>query len=250
MAVVAMLVCSGAVASETKDVEKEEVVAKEPSKAVLDGEMDVMSYCIGVQIGKSLQSYPFDLNTNITGLALSDVLNDRELALSEDEIRKAVTDMREKMTKKAAEKQRKDQEELSAQGDVNKVAGPKYLEANKAKTGVSVTDSGLQYRVLKEGTGAKPTSADKVSVHYKGTLTDGTQFDSSYDRGQPATFGVTQVIKGWTEGLQLMSEGAKYELVIPSELAYGAPGRPGIPPNSVLIFEVELLEVMKSGLPK
>ena len=116
--------------------------------------------------------------------------------------------------------------------------------------GVSVTDSGLQYRVLQEGTGVKPTTSDKVSVHYKGTLTDGTQFDSSYDRGQPATFGVTQVIKGWTEGLQLMAEGSKYEFVIPSELAYGAPGRPGIPPNSVLIFEVELLEVLKSGLPK
>ena len=119
-----------------------------------------------------------------------------------------------------------------------------YLKKNANKDGVQVTKTGLQYRVLKPGTGKQPTKADTVTVHYKGTLIDGTQFDSSYDRGQPASFGVTQVIPGWTEGLQLMKEGAKYEFVIPSSLGYGTLGAgESIPPGATLIFEVELLKV-------
>jgi len=125
----------------------------------------------------------------------------------------------------------------------NKKAAEAFLAANKSKEGVVTTASGLQYKVLSDGAGESPKADDQVTVHYKGTLLDGTEFDSSYKRGQPATFGVGQVIKGWTEALQLMKPGAKWQLFIPPDLAYGEAGRPGIPPNSLLQFEVELLSV-------
>ncbi|HIA18920.1 MAG TPA: FKBP-type peptidyl-prolyl cis-trans isomerase [Planctomycetaceae bacterium] len=118
------------------------------------------------------------------------------------------------------------------------------LAANKTKPGVVTLPSGLQYKVLTAGTGPRPKATDQVKTHYRGTLIDGTQFDSSYDRNAPSTFGVTRVIKGWTEALKLMKVGAKWELFVPSELAYGAPGRPNIPGNSALIFEIELLEIV------
>ena len=128
----------------------------------------------------------------------------------------------------------------------NKEAGEKFLAENKTKEGVITTESGLQYKVEKEGTGEKPTAADRVKVHYTGTLLDGTKFDSSVDRGEPAEFGVSQVIRGWTEGLQIMPAGSKYIFWIPSDLAYGESGAgQDIKPNSVLKFEVELLEVIK-----
>lgn len=133
----------------------------------------------------------------------------------------------------------------------NKEAGEKFLAENKTKQGVMTTESGLQYRVITEGTGAKPTETDKVKVHYTGTLLDGTKFDSSLDRGEPAEFGVNQVIKGWTEGLQIMPVGSKYIFWIPSELAYGKRGAGrDIKPNSVLKFEVELLEIVKDDAKK
>lgn len=119
-----------------------------------------------------------------------------------------------------------------------------FLEENKTKDGVQVTSSGLQYKVIKEGTGSSPKATNKVEVHYRGTLTNGTEFDSSYSRNQTVTFGLNQVIRGWTEGLQLMKEGATYELYIPSELAYGDRDIPGIPASSTLIFTVELIKVL------
>ena len=126
----------------------------------------------------------------------------------------------------------------------NMEQGLKFLKENKSKTGVEETSSGLQYKILKKGQGKSPSGEDKVEVHYRGTLIDGTEFDSSYKRNQTITFPLNGVIKGWTEGLQLMKEGAKYEFYIPSELAYGSQGSVGaIPPNSVLIFEVELIKV-------
>lgn len=127
----------------------------------------------------------------------------------------------------------------------NKEAGEKFLTENKAKEGVKTTESGLQYEVVKEGTGAKPTASDVVKVHYSGKLIDGTEFDSSYERNEPATFGVGQVIPGWIEGLQLMTVGSKYKLYIPYNLGYGAQGTSNIPPFSTLVFEVELLEIVK-----
>ena len=133
----------------------------------------------------------------------------------------------------------------------SKEEGEKFLAENKMKEGVITTESGLQYQVITEGTGVKPTAEDRVKVHYTGTLLDGTKFDSSVDRGEPAEFGVSQVIKGWTEGLQIMPAGSKYIFWIPSELAYGERGAgQDIKPNSVLKFEVELLEVIKADAKK
>jgi FKBP-type peptidyl-prolyl cis-trans isomerase len=129
----------------------------------------------------------------------------------------------------------------------SKKEGEDFLAANKSKEGVKTTASGLQYKVLKEGKGPKPKSTDTVKVHYRGTLLDGTEFDSSYKRGEPVEFPLDQVIKGWTEGLQLMPAGSKYQFWIPANLAYGEPGNRGIPPNSTLIFEVELLEIVPPG---
>ncbi|MEX0916425.1 MAG: FKBP-type peptidyl-prolyl cis-trans isomerase, partial [Wenzhouxiangellaceae bacterium] len=130
---------------------------------------------------------------------------------------------------------------------INREEGEAFLAANADKAGITVTESGLQYRVIEEGEGASPDADDRVTVHYRGKLISGVEFDSSYSRGEPATFGLNQVIPGWTEGLQLMQKGAKYEFFVPSDLAYGEQGRPGpIGPNSTLIFEVELLEVVPS----
>ena len=141
--------------------------------------------------------------------------------------------------------QRLQQAKMASQYGANKTAGEKFLAENKAKAGVTTTASGLQYEVIKKGTGAMPTEAAQVKVHYHGTLIDGTVFDSSVDRGEPATFGVNQVIKGWTEALQLMPVGSKYKLYIPQELAYGQAEQGNIKPYSALIFEVELIEIVK-----
>ncbi len=141
--------------------------------------------------------------------------------------------------------QRLQQAKMASQYGANKTAGEKFLAENKAKAGVTTTASGLQYEVIKKGTGEMPTEAAQVKVHYHGTLIDGTVFDSSVDRGEPATFGVNQVIKGWTEALQLMPVGSKYKLYIPQELAYGPAEQGNIKPYSALVFEVELIEVVK-----
>jgi len=136
------------------------------------------------------------------------------------------------------------EQQLTAETEVNKMKGATYLEENARKEGVIVTESGLQYSVVTQGDGAKPTATDQVTVHYRGTLIDGTEFDSSYSRGEPATFGLNQVIPGWTEGVQLMNVGSKYQFVVPHELGYGERGAGGaIGPFETLIFEVELIEI-------
>jgi FKBP-type peptidyl-prolyl cis-trans isomerase len=136
------------------------------------------------------------------------------------------------------------EQQLAAETEVNKMKGAAHLEENARKEGVIVTESGLQYSVITQGDGAKPTATDQVTVHYRGTLIDGTEFDSSYSRGEPATFGLNQVIPGWTEGVQLMNVGSKYKFVVPHELGYGERGAGGaIGPFETLIFEVELIEI-------
>jgi len=194
-------------------------------------EMEKVSYSLGVNMASTVKAQGLDsIDANSVAKAFTDVFEGNDLDISEEESMKILQDF---FGKKQAEKSAKANE-----------AGKAYLAENGAKEGVTTTESGLQYEVLTSGDGAKPTSNDQVTVHYHGMLTDGTVFDSSIDRGQPATFGVTQVIKGWTEALQLMSVGDKWKLTIPSNLAYGDQGAGGmIGPGATLIFEVELLEI-------
>lgn len=193
-----------------------------------------VGYAIGQQIGQSLKAQGVTVDINALSASIKDALEGKESKMTAEEMQQAMMKMREKMMAKSEE-----------EGKANKEQGDKYLEENKKKEGVKVTDSGLQYEVIKEGKGKKPKASSEVKVHYRGTLIDGTEFDSSYTRNEPAQFPLNGVIKGWTEGLQLMTPGAKYKFHIPSDLAYGPSGRPGIPPNSVLVFEVELLEIVK-----
>jgi len=197
-------------------------------------EMEKVSYIIASNMAKNLKSQGLDsINASAVAQAFTDVFEGNESAISEEESNEIMKTFSEKMMARQAEKSAKANE-----------AGNAYLVENGDKEGVITTESGLQYEVITSGDGAKPTTADQVTVHYHGMLTDGTVFDSSVDRGQPATFGVTQVIKGWTEALQLMSVGDKWKLTIPSGLAYGDQGAGGmIGPGATLVFEVELLGV-------
>lgn len=193
-----------------------------------------VSYAIGQEIGRGMKAQGINVDVDVLRMSINDALAGKESRLKPEEMQEAMMNMRKKMV-----------EERKQKAEENKTSGAKYLEENKAKEGVKVTESCLQYKVLKEGEGAQPKESDTVKVHYKGTLIDGTEFDSSYSRNEPAEFGVGQVIRGWVEGLQLMKVGSKYQFFIPSDLAYGPQGRPSIPPNSVLIFEVELLDIVK-----
>ncbi|MDA7950538.1 MAG: FKBP-type peptidyl-prolyl cis-trans isomerase [Pirellulaceae bacterium] len=199
---------------------------------------DKASYTIGCQIGKEMLADGVDLNGELIAKGLLDTLAKKELLLTDAEMQEAITAFQEELLKQQ-EAQR------AAMASEQKTKGDAFLATNKANAGVAVTASGLQYKILKAGTGPKPTQSDTVKVHYVGTLIDGTEFDSSVRRGQPATFGVTQVIPGWTEALQLMPVGSKWQIVLPSNIAYGPRGSGPIPPNAVLVFEVELLEIVK-----
>jgi FKBP-type peptidyl-prolyl cis-trans isomerase FklB len=196
-------------------------------------EMEKVSYSLGVNMASSVKSQGLDsIDANAVAKAFEDVFQGNDLDISEEESMKILQEYFGKI-----------QSEKSAKANE---AGTAYLAENKAKEAVTTTESGLQYEILVSGNGAKPTASDQVTVHYHGMLTDGTVFDSSVDRGAPATFGVTQVIKGWTEALQLMSVGDKLKLTIPANLAYGDQGAGGmIGPGATLIFEVELLEINK-----
>jgi len=193
-----------------------------------------VSYAIGQQIGESIKSQQMDVDVDMLARSIKDVMKGKESALTRDEMREAMMNA-----------QRSAEEKQTAEAEKNKAAGQEFLEKNKSVEGVQSTESGLQYKVVQEGSGAMPKAEDMVKVHYKGTLIDGKEFDSSYTRGEPAEFPVNRVIPGWTEALQLMKVGEKRQLWIPSELAYGPVPRPGIPGNSVLVFDVELLEIMK-----
>lgn len=199
-----------------------------------------LSYTIGMDIGQSLagQDMPLDIDILMQGLRAS-YLGEETLLTQEEALAEREQFIQQRQQQLA--------EERGEEARINAEEGEAFLAANAQKEGVTVTDSGLQYRVITEGEGASPDADDRVTVHYRGKLINGVEFDSSYARGEPATFGLNQVIPGWTEGVQLMKEGAKYEFFVPSDLAYGEQGRPGpIGPNSTLIFEVELLEVVTS----
>lgn len=201
--------------------------------------MDQISYALGLNIGQQLaQMGAEELNADDFAAAVKDVLAGREPKISQQEARNLI----QQFVEKQEEKQRKTAEE---KGKTAKADGEKYLADNAAKEGVITLPSGLQYQVIKEGNGKKPKATDKVKCHYEGMLVDGTLFDSSIQRGEPATFPLNQVIAGWTEGLQLMHEGAKYRFFIPYQLGYGERGAgASIPPFSALVFDVELLEVV------
>ena len=203
----------------------------------LKDQKEKVSYSIGLNIGNDFKTQGVEVDTNILLKGMTDALSGAQPMLTEEQIQETLTQLQkdmvakqETMAKEAAEK--------------NKTVGAAFLAENSKKDGVTTLPSGLQYKVIEEGTGATPTLESTVTVHYKGTLVDGKEFDSSYSRNEPATFPVKGVIPGWTEAMQLMKEGAKWEIVIPSELAYGERGAgPVIGPNATLVFEVELIKI-------
>ena len=207
-------------------------------KLELKTEKDKVSYAIGMDMAGSLKKSDIAVDPDILGKAIKDVMTDQKAVMTDEEVKNTLQALQKSM-------QDKQQEKMKAQGEKNKKEGEAFLTENKKKEGVKTTASGLQYQVVKEGKGKMPKATDTVSVQYKGTLLDGTEFDSSYKRGQAATFPVNGVIKGWTEALQLMKEGDSWKLFIPGDLAYGEAGTPGGPigPNATLIFEVELVSI-------
>lgn len=205
----------------------------------LKTQKDKASYSIGVSIGKNLKDQKVEIQTDILVKGLLDAYTGAKTQLTEKEMGDVLAQFQQEIMAKA-------QEEAAKKGGENKSKGEKFLEDNKNKPGVKTTPSGLQYTVISEGTGPKPTASSTVKVHYTGKLIDGTTFDSSVDRGEPIEFPLNGVIKGWTEGVQLMSKGSKYKFFIPSDLAYGDRGAGNaIGPNETLVFEVELLDIVK-----
>ena len=215
-----------------------------PAALTLATPKDKLSYSIGMNIGKSLKRDNVDVDPAIVLRGLRDVLGGGNLLMNDQEAQSILTNLQTDLRKKQ-------EQEMQQVGETNKKEGDAFLTANKIKDGVVALPSGLQYKILQEGTGPKPTAADTVTVNYRGTLINGTEFDSSYKRGQPASFPVGGIIKGWTEALLLMPVGSKWQLFIPADLAYGSrQASPAIGPNSTLVFEVELLSIQpKAATP-
>jgi FKBP-type peptidyl-prolyl cis-trans isomerase len=207
----------------------------------LKTQKDKVSYAIGVNIGKSLHKDAVDVDPAIFIRGMKDALAGGKLLLTDEDMKGTLDILQAQL--------RKRQEELTQEAaDANKKAGDAFLAENKAKPGVVALPSGLQYKVVTEGTGPKPAATDSVVCNYRGTLLNGTEFDSSYKRGQPATFPVNGVIKGWTEALQLMPVGSKWQLFVPPDLAYGSRGvGSDIGPEATLVFEVELISIQDKG---
>lgn len=212
--------------------------AAKPAAPTVKVDKNSISTMVGMDIGKGLGQIKDDIDIKVVEQALEATIKGEKTSLTQEEALQVRQEfMKQLQAKRVAEQK--------AAADKNKKAGTDFLAANKSKPGVKTTASGLQYLVEKEGTGAKPKATDTVKVNYLGTKIDGEKFDSSYDRGQPATFPLNGVIKGWSEGLQLMPVGSKYKLFVPSDLAYGENGPGQIGPNATLIFEVELLDIEK-----
>ena len=209
---------------------------------ILSDEKSRVSYAIGMMLGHNWQQQGLEVDPDVAAQAIKTIQANGTTLLTQAEMQETLTAFQQTFKLK--------QQKMQAEKAVkNKAEGEAFLAKNKDKAGVVTLPDGLQYTVLTNGNGASPTANDTVTVNYRGTLLDGTEFDSSYKRGQPASFPVNGVIHGWTEALQLMKPGSKWKLFIPSELAYGESGRPSIPPNSVLIFEVELLSVQAPPPP-
>jgi FKBP-type peptidyl-prolyl cis-trans isomerase FklB len=206
---------------------------------VLKDQKDKVSYSIGIDIGNNLKNLKVDMNLDLLVRGIRDVLSETKLLMTEQEIRSTMMAFQKELMAKR-------EQQMKVLGEKNKKEGESFLAENKKRAGVTTLPSGLQYKVFKAGTGKTPTDTNTVTVHYRGTLIDGTEFDSSYRRGQPATFQVKGVIPGWIEALKLMQEGAKWQLFIPPNLAYGERGAGSvIGPNATLIFEVELISIQE-----
>jgi FKBP-type peptidyl-prolyl cis-trans isomerase FklB len=217
---------------------------EETTESPLVTEEDKLSYAIGLNLAGAIKMQGIDVDVDLVMKGFADGISDKEPLLTNDEIRQVFNAMQEKMRAKQVE-------QLQKLSEKNRVDGEAFLADNKDKEGVVTLPSGLQYKELQTGDGPSPKDSDIVTVHYRGTLIDGTEFDSSYKRGEPATFPLNGVIRGWTEAVQLMKVGAKWQLFIPSDLAYGANGAGQvIGPNAVLIFEVELLGIRVSDEEK
>lgn len=215
-----------------------QVFAEVPEK--LTSEKDKLSYYFGQKIGNNMKQQGIDINADIFAKGIKDALSGSKPLLSSSEMNQIIKDFREQMVAKRSNVQKQ-------LADKNLKEGEAFLAKNAKKPGVITLPSGLQYQVITPGTGKTPQLTDKVTTNYRGTLIDGTEFDSSYKRGKPATFPVNRVIAGWTEALQLMKEGAKWQLFISGKLGYGKRGAPGgkIGPNATLIFDIELISVAK-----
>jgi FKBP-type peptidyl-prolyl cis-trans isomerase FklB len=206
---------------------------------VLKNQKDKVSYSIGMAMGKDFKKQSIDIDPDILVKGIKDVLSGGKVLLTDQEMTETITALRKELMAKQ-------QEFLKKLAEKNKVEGEAFLAENKKKEGVTTLPNGLQYKVIKAGSGKKPTLTDTVTMNYRGTLIDGTEFDSSYKRGQPATFPVNGLIPGWTEALQLMEVGSKWQLFIPSNLAYGERGAGrNIGPNATLIFEMELISIQE-----
>jgi FKBP-type peptidyl-prolyl cis-trans isomerase len=210
----------------------------------LKTDKDKESYSIGLNIGRSMKKDAVDVDPAVLARGIKDALAGGKTLMTDEEIKTTMTALSASVRKKQEDLHKEQEAKLQAMGAENKTEGEAFLAANKGKDGVVSLPSGLQYKVLSEGTGPKPAAADTVVCNYKGTLINGTEFDSSSKHGGPATFSVGQVIKGWTEALQLMPVGSKWQLFVPSDLAYATrTAGPDIGPNSTLVFEVELLSI-------
>lgn len=210
----------------------------------LQTDLEKRSYAIGINMAKSLVRQEVQVDLKSMQLAMDHVLNNSEPLLNDQDVARFIGEIQQEIRDRQLAQRKQMEAEKELKGEENKVKGAAFLAENKTREGVQTTSSGLQYKIITQGEGPSPKPEDTVKVHYRGTLIDGTEFDSSYSRNEPSKFPANRVIKGWTEALQMMKVGSKYELYIPSDLAYGSAGRaPTIGPNEVLVFQVELLEI-------
>jgi FKBP-type peptidyl-prolyl cis-trans isomerase FklB len=245
---VALLICS-ALTSYADDAKPSPPPSDSasPSSALKD-DKDKISYSLGVDIGRTLQRLELDLNIPALSQGIADVLGNKPKALTDEQVQQTLQAFQQQMMQKQQAAMSKKQEEMKVVAEKNKADGKKFLEDNAKKPGVKTTGSGLQYKVIKEGTGDKPGDSDIVETNYRGTTIDGKEFDSSAKHGSSFSLPVNGVIKGWAEALKLMPVGSKWEIYVPSELAYGDEGYgDDIPPGSTLVFDLELLSIKKAA---